>query len=75
MSTDSGGRMPRKLGRKLRKRAKRRKAGLDGEEEVTEDDGQSNAEEVPDMIANLSAAALDGMDADNVKELEKEKRT
>ena len=26
------------------------------------------------MMANLSAAALDGMDADNSKELEKEKK-
>ena len=52
-----------------KKRALRSKARLDGEE--TEGDSESNAEEVPDMMANLSAAALDGMDADNSKELEK----
>ena len=55
-----------------KKRELRRKASLDGEE--TAGDSESNAEEVPDMMANLSAAALDGMDADNSKELEKEKK-
>ena len=55
-----------------RKKALRRQARLDGQE--TEGDSESNAEEVPDMIANLSAAALEGMDADNSKELEKEKK-
>ena len=55
-----------------KKRALRRKARLAGED--TENDSESNADEVPDMMANLSAAALDGMDADNSKELEKEKK-
>ena len=55
-----------------KKRALRSKARLDGEE--PEGDSESNAEEVPDMMANLSAAALDGMDADNSKELEKRRR-
>ena len=55
-----------------KRRALRRKARLGGEQ--TEDDSDSNVDEVPGMMANLSAAALDGMDADNSKELEKEKK-
>eukprot|EP00974_Lingulodinium_polyedra_P118243 11166381-Lingulodinium_polyedra.AAC.1 len=38
------------------------------------DDSESNLEEVPEMMANLSAVAVDGVDPDNSKELEKDKR-
>ena len=33
------------------------------------DDSESNPEEVPEMMANLSTVALEGMDPDNNKEL------
>ena len=38
------------------------------------DDSESNHEEVPEMMANLSVVALDGMDPENSKELEKDKK-
>jgi hypothetical protein len=44
---------------------------VNGEE--TMDDSESIPEEVPDMIANLSTVALEGMDPDNSNELEKHK--
>ena len=37
------------------------------------DDSESNPEEVPEMIANLSTVAFEGMDPDNSKELEMER--
>eukprot|EP00974_Lingulodinium_polyedra_P122736 11184023-Lingulodinium_polyedra.AAC.1 len=54
-----------------KKRARRKNARLNGEDPM--DDSESNPEEVPEMTANLSAVALDGMDPDNSKELEKDK--
>ena len=45
---------------------------MDGED--TMDDSESNSDEVPEMMANLSVVALDGMDPDNSKELEKDKK-
>ena len=54
------------------KRAWRKKASPDNEE--TMDDSGSNIEEVPDMMANLSTVALDGMDQDHSTELEKDKK-
>lgn len=38
------------------------------------DDSESNPEEVPEMIANLSTVALEGMDPDNSKELEMDRK-
>ena len=55
-----------------KKRARRKKASLSDAE--TMDDSDSNQEEVPEMMANLSTVALDGMDQDNSKELEKDKK-
>ena len=49
--------------------ARQKKARLDGEE--TMGDSENNLEGVPKMMANLSMVALDGMDPDNSKELEK----
>ena len=45
------------------------KARLNGE--GTMDDSESNPEEVPEMMANLSTVALKGMGPDNSKGLEK----
>ena len=38
------------------------------------DDSESNPEEVPEMTANLSTVALEGMGPDNSKELEKDRK-
>ncbi len=43
---------------------------LNGEE--TMDDNESNPSEVPEMMANLSSVAFEGMDPDNSKELGKD---
>ena len=55
-----------------RKRKRNQKASEDATEE--EDDSGSNEEEVPEMMANLSAVALDGMDESNSLELREDKR-
>ena len=54
------------------KRGRRKKARLNGEE--TMDDSESNPEEVPEMVTNLSTVALEGMGPDNSKELEKDRK-
>ena len=53
-------------------RALRTKAMLNGEE--TMDDSESSPEEVPEMMANLSTVALEGMGPDNSKELENDRK-
>jgi hypothetical protein len=55
---------------RAKKRARRKKARLNDEE--TMDVSESNPEEVPEMMANLSTVALEGMGPDNSKELEKD---
>ena len=57
---------------RAKKRARQKKARLNGEE--TMDDSESNPEAVPEMMANLSTVALDGMGPDNSKELEKNRK-
>ena len=57
---------------RAKKRARRKKASLNDEE--TMDDSESNPGGVPEMMANLSTVALEGIDPDNSKESETDRK-
>ena len=57
---------------RAKRRARRLKARLNGEDTI--DDSESNPEEVPEMMANLSAMALEGVRPDSSKELEQDRK-